>query len=146
MELTTGVDRDGKILGVHANFVMDGGAYTANGIATAYYSGALLTLTYNFDNYKFDLVRAYTNLPACAAQRGHGAPHPRYALESQLDRIARDLNIDPVEMRLETRESPTRQPSTISCQLLRTESLHRDRPEGLRLGGEEEASCREAEG
>ncbi len=100
MELTTGVDRDGRILGVHANFVMDGGAYTANGIATAYYSGALLTLAYDFDSYKFDMVRVYTNLPACAAQRGHGAPHPRYALESQIDRIARDLNIDPVEMRL----------------------------------------------
>ena len=106
MELTTGVDRDGRILGVHGNFVMDGGAYTANGIATAYYSGALLTLAYNFDNYKFDLVRAYTNLPACAAQRGHGAPHPRYALESQIDRIARDLNIDPVEMRLRNARKP----------------------------------------
>jgi 4-hydroxybenzoyl-CoA reductase subunit alpha len=100
--LTTGVDRNGKILGVHANFIMDGGAYTANGIATAYYSGALLTLSYDFDHYRYDMVRVYTNLPATASQRGHGAPHPRYALESQLDRIARDLGIDSLEIRLKT--------------------------------------------
>jgi CO/xanthine dehydrogenase Mo-binding subunit len=35
MELTTGVDRNGKILGSYANFVMDGGAYTSLGIASA---------------------------------------------------------------------------------------------------------------
>ena len=118
MELTTGVDRDGKILAVHANFIMDGGAYTGNGIATAYYAAALLTLTYDFDNYKFDMFRVYTNLPACASQRGHGAPHPRYALESQLDRIARDLGMDPLEIRLKNR----RKPNTITTNDLRVNS------------------------
>lgn len=121
MELTTGVDREGKILGVHANFVMDGGAYTALGIATAYYGGALLTLTYDFPNYTFDQRRAFTNLPASAAQRGHGAPHPRWALESQLDRIARDLKIDPLEMRLKNVRMPnTMTPNDLavnSCEL-----------------------------
>jgi CO/xanthine dehydrogenase Mo-binding subunit len=95
MELTTGVDRNGKILGCHANFVMDGGAYTSLGIASAYYAGALLTLTYDFDDYKFDMLRIYTNLPACGAQRGHGAPQPKYAFECHLDNIARDLGVDP---------------------------------------------------
>jgi 4-hydroxybenzoyl-CoA reductase alpha subunit len=106
MELTTGVDQNGKILGVHANFIMDGGAYTANGIATAYYSGALLTLTYDFDHYKYDVLRVYTNLPSSASMRGHGAPHPRYALESQLDRISRHLGMDPIELRLRNMRKP----------------------------------------
>ena len=87
MEVTTGVDKNGKILGLHANFIMDGGAYTSLGIASAYYAGAMLTLTYDFENYKFDMVRVYTNLPACGAQRGHGAPQPRYALELSLIHI-----------------------------------------------------------
>ncbi|MDD5007387.1 MAG: 4-hydroxybenzoyl-CoA reductase subunit alpha [Syntrophorhabdaceae bacterium] len=106
MELTTGVDREGKILGVHANFIMDGGAYTGNGIATAYYSGALLPVSYEFDNFRYDMFRVYTNLPGSASQRGHGAPHPKYALESQLDRIARDLDMDPLELRLKNRRKP----------------------------------------
>ncbi|HAA33833.1 MAG TPA: 4-hydroxybenzoyl-CoA reductase subunit alpha, partial [Firmicutes bacterium] len=70
MELTTGVTKEGKILGVHANFVMDGGAYTGLGVASAYYAGALLTVLYDFDNYKFDMIRVVTNLPGCGAQRG----------------------------------------------------------------------------
>ncbi len=110
MEITSGVDRDGKILGVHANFIMDGGAYTSLGIATAYYAGAMLTLTYDFANYKFDMIRVYTNLPACGAQRGHGAPQPRYAFECHLDMVAQDLGIDPLEMRLRN----ARKPNTIT--------------------------------
>jgi 4-hydroxybenzoyl-CoA reductase alpha subunit len=110
MEMTTGVDKEGKILGVYAKFVMDGGAYTSLGIASAYYAGALLTLTYEFDNYKWDLHRVYTNLPACGAQRGHGAPQPKYAFESHLDNIAKELGIDPLEIRLRN----ARRPNTVT--------------------------------
>lgn len=110
MEITTGVDKDGKILGIHANFIMDGGAYTSLGIASAYYAGAMLTLTYEFDNYRFDMFRVYTNLPSCGAQRGHGAPQPRYALECHLDAIAKDLGIDPVELRIRN----ARRPNTVT--------------------------------
>jgi 4-hydroxybenzoyl-CoA reductase subunit alpha len=106
MEITTGVDKNGKILGAHANFLMDGGAYTSLGIATAYYAGALLPLTYDFDNFKFDIYRLYTNLPACGAQRGHGAPQPKYAFESHMDNVASDLGIDPMDMRILNARGP----------------------------------------
>ncbi len=104
--LKTGVDKNGKILGVQAKFLLDGGAYTSLGVATAYYAGALLTLTYDFENYKFDLYRMYTNLPACGAQRGHGAPQPKYAFESHLDNIAKALGIDPLDIRLRNARKP----------------------------------------
>lgn len=110
MEITTGVTKDGKLLGAHANFLMDGGAYTSLGIATAYYAGALLPLTYEFDHYKFDLYRLYTNLPACGAQRGHGAPQPKYAFESHLDNVAADLGIDPMDIRILN----ARRPNTVT--------------------------------
>lgn len=110
MELTTGVDKNGKILGVHANFIMDGGAYSSLGVATAYMAGTLLTLPYEFENYRYDMFRVYTNLPSCGAQRGHGHPQPRFAFESQLDNIARDLGIDPIELRLRN----ARRPNTVT--------------------------------
>jgi len=110
MEITTGVDKNGKLLGVYANFMMDGGAYTSLGIATAYYAGAMLPLTYEFENFKFDMIRAYTNLPACGAQRGHGAPQPRYAFECHLDNVATDLGMDPIQLRLVN----ARQPNTVT--------------------------------
>ncbi len=110
MTLTTGVDEKGKILGVHADFIMDGGAYTSLGIATAYYAGAMLTLTYEFDHFRFDMFRVYTNLPACGAQRGHGAPQPRYAFEAHLDNIAKHLGIDPMDIRILN----ARRPNTVT--------------------------------
>jgi 4-hydroxybenzoyl-CoA reductase alpha subunit len=129
MEIKSGVDKDGIILGVHANFVMDGGAYTSLGIASAYYAGALLPLTYEFDNYKFDMFRVYTNLPACGAQRGHGAPQPKYAFESHLDNVAADLGIDPMDIRLRNARKPnTVTPNSFvvnSCEL--TACLQRSR-------------------
>ncbi|MEW5922275.1 MAG: 4-hydroxybenzoyl-CoA reductase subunit alpha [Bacillota bacterium] len=121
MKITTGVDKNGKILGVHADFIMDGGAYTSLGVATAYYAGAMLPLTYEFENYKFDMVRAYTNLPACGAQRGHGHPQPRYAFECHLDMVAKDLGMDPLELRLRNARKPnTKTPNDFkvnSCEL-----------------------------
>jgi CO/xanthine dehydrogenase Mo-binding subunit len=42
----------------------------------------------------------YTNNPVRAPQRGHGAPQIRFAIESQLDMIAEELGIDPIEIRL----------------------------------------------
>ena len=107
-EITTGVDKNGKLLGVKCDFLLDGGAYTSLGIATAYYAGGLLTLTYDFENYEFNLRRMYTNLPACGAQRGHGAPQPKYAFESHLDNVANVLGIDKIEMRkINARKSDT---------------------------------------
>lgn len=100
MEVTSGVTKEGKLLGVHCNFVMEGGAYTGLGVASAYYAGSLLTVLYDFDNYKFDMLRAVTNLPPNGAQRGHGQPQPRYAFESHLDNIAKELGIDPIEIRM----------------------------------------------
>ena len=121
MEISTGVDKDGKILVAHSNFKMDGGAYTSLGIASAYYAGALLPMTYEFDNYKFDMYRVYTNLPACGAQRGHGAPQPKYAFESHLDNVAKDLGIDPMDIRiLNARRENTETPNNFkvnSCHM-----------------------------
>jgi 4-hydroxybenzoyl-CoA reductase subunit alpha len=99
IKLKTGVDKDGKILGIHAQITLDGGAYTGFGIIATYYSGALLGVPYRLPSYRFDGYRAYTNLPPCGAMRGHGCMQPRFAVESQIDMIAEHLGIDPIEMR-----------------------------------------------
>lgn len=104
--LKTGVTKEGKIVGCHAKFLIDGGAYTSLGIASAYYAGAMLPLIYEFDHFRFDGFRVHTNLPSCGAQRGHGAPQPRYAFESQMDMIAKDLGMDPLDMRLVNARKP----------------------------------------
>ncbi|MEK7863946.1 MAG: molybdopterin cofactor-binding domain-containing protein, partial [Chloroflexota bacterium] len=100
MRIKTGVKRDGEITAVEFQSYLDGGAYASYGIATTYYTGALLTVTYRVPAYKFDGVRVYTNKPPCGPKRGHGTTQPRYAFECQLDKIAADLGLDPIEYRL----------------------------------------------
>ena len=96
----TGVTRDGHITAMHFRTALDGGGYGSYGVASTYYTGALQTVTYQVDRYKFEGARVFTNKPPCGPKRGHGTPQPRFALEVQMDKLAEQLDIDPAEMRL----------------------------------------------
>ncbi|RLC20330.1 MAG: 4-hydroxybenzoyl-CoA reductase [Deltaproteobacteria bacterium] len=98
--LTTGVKKDGTLMALTNKCYLEGGAYASFGIATVYYAGSLLGAPYRLPNMKYDGYRVYTNRPACGAQRGHGGVAARAAWEQQIDKIALELGIDPVEMRL----------------------------------------------
>ena len=98
--LTTGVKKDGTIVALDHKCYLEGGAYSSFGIATIYYAGSLLGGPYKLQHMKYDAYRVYTNKPACGAQRGHGGVIARAAWEQQLDIIAEELGIDPIEMRL----------------------------------------------
>ncbi|MEW6532455.1 MAG: molybdopterin cofactor-binding domain-containing protein [Thermodesulfobacteriota bacterium] len=99
-EMSLGVKKDGTLVALKNKAVLDGGAYTSFGIATVYYSGSLLGGPYRLQAMKYDGWRAYTNKPACGAQRGHGGVAHRACFEQLLDKAADQLGIDPVEMRL----------------------------------------------
>lgn len=99
MRYRTGATRDGRITGVDARTLIDGGAYSSYGLVTTYYSGQLLTGPYDFPAYRFDSTRVFTNKPPCGPKRGHGAVQPRFAFEVQLDQLAGRLGIDPIEIR-----------------------------------------------
>ncbi|MCP4569548.1 MAG: molybdopterin-dependent oxidoreductase, partial [FCB group bacterium] len=98
--MTTGIKKDGTLSFLEHNCLLDGGAYASFGIATIYYSGSLLGGPYRLKNMKYDGHRVVTNKPACGAQRGHGAVIARALFEVQLDRLAEELGMDPIEMRL----------------------------------------------
>lgn len=98
--LTTGVKKDGTLMALHNECYLEGGAYASFGIATVYYAGSLLSAPYRLPNMKYDGYRLYTNRPACGAQRGHGGVAARAAFEQQLDIIAGELGLDPIELRL----------------------------------------------
>jgi 4-hydroxybenzoyl-CoA reductase alpha subunit len=100
MWFKTGVSKDGRIKAMHCKTMLDGGGYGSYGVASTYYTGALQTVTYLVDNYRFQGARAFTNKPPCGPKRGHGTPQPRFALEVQLDKLAEDLGLDPAELRL----------------------------------------------
>jgi len=98
--MTTGAMKDGTIVALKHNCTLEGGAYSSFGIATIYYAGSLLGGPYKLQHMKYDAQRIYTNKPACGAQRGHGGVIARAAWEQQLDIIAEEIGMNPVELRL----------------------------------------------
>jgi 4-hydroxybenzoyl-CoA reductase alpha subunit len=95
----SGATKDGKLTGVDAKILIDGGSYSSFGLVTTYYSGQLLTGPYHFPTYRFDSTRVFTNKPPCGPKRGHGSVQPRFAFEVQLDQLAEKLALDPIEIR-----------------------------------------------
>src|SRR5690348_3833850 len=99
MWVRTGVTREGRITAMHFRSALDGGAYGSYGVASTFYTGALQPVTYDIPAYRFEGCRVFTNKPPCGPKRGHGTPQPRFALELQLEKIAHDLGLDPVDLR-----------------------------------------------
>lgn len=119
MHVKTGVKNDGAITAMHFQSYLDGGAYGSYGVASTFYTGALQTVTYNVPRYKFQGIRTFTNKPPCGPKRGHGTPQPRYALEVQLDKIAEQLQLDPVEIRRQHLVAP----NSVTANYLRIGSM-----------------------
>ncbi|HEY1360740.1 MAG TPA: 4-hydroxybenzoyl-CoA reductase subunit alpha [Xanthobacteraceae bacterium] len=99
IRLKLGMRRDGRLTACECEVVQRGGAYAGYGIVTILYAGALLQGLYEIPAVKYDGYRVYANLPSCGAMRGHGAVDTRHAFECLLDRMARELGLDPFAVR-----------------------------------------------
>ncbi|MGH7903031.1 MAG: molybdopterin cofactor-binding domain-containing protein [Candidatus Dormibacteraceae bacterium] len=99
MWVRTGVTRAGRITAMHFRSALDGGAYGSYGVASTFYTGALQPVTYALPAYRFEGCRVFTNKAPCGPKRGHGTPQPRFAIELQMEKIAEDLGLDPVDVR-----------------------------------------------
>lgn len=95
-----GARRDGTLIRVQARILLDGGAYASSGGAVIANAATLATGPYEVPNALIDATRVFTNNPPCGAVRGFGAPQPCFAYESQMDRLAAALRMDPVAVRL----------------------------------------------
>ncbi|MFH0845733.1 MAG: xanthine dehydrogenase family protein molybdopterin-binding subunit [Pseudomonadota bacterium] len=95
-----GMKRDGTITAMQSKVIADGGGYTAIGPLTMYLTGCMSTLPYKLPNFRHDAYRIFTNNPIGAAMRGHGITHTRFAAEIQMEMMAEELGIDPIQVRL----------------------------------------------
>jgi 4-hydroxybenzoyl-CoA reductase subunit alpha len=96
----TGVKKDGSIMAQYVRCLADGGAYASSSVLLMYNSGLTCMIPYRIPNFKYDGYMVYTNKAVSGPMRGHGANQPRFAIESQLDMIAEDLNLDAADVRL----------------------------------------------
>ena len=109
IRLKLGMKRDGRVTACECEVVQRGGAYAGYGIITILYAGALLHGLYDIPAVKYDGYRVYANLPPCGAMRGHGSVDTRHAFECLIDRMARELGLDPIAVRrANLLQAPTR--------------------------------------
>jgi CO/xanthine dehydrogenase Mo-binding subunit len=98
--ITDGVMNDGRIIARKVILYVDAGAYSRHSPYGATKAAAHLPGPYAIPNVYIDCHCVYTNRTPSSAMRGFGVTIGDFALESQMDRIARALGIGPLEMRL----------------------------------------------
>ena len=95
-----GATKGGKVIAADVEIVADGGAYAYT--STKVFGNAALMCTgpYEIPNVKVDSNKVYTNNIPGGAFRGFGGPQGAFAAETQMNRLAEALEMDPVEIRL----------------------------------------------
>ena len=96
----------GDLVAVEAEVVLDGGAYASSSSAVIANAARFACGPYRVPNARIDATVVRTNNPPCGAMRGFGAVQVCFAHESQMDRLAARLGIDPVELRLKNALGP----------------------------------------
>jgi CO/xanthine dehydrogenase Mo-binding subunit len=85
---------------VRLRVLIDGGAYASSSTAVISNACSFAVGPYAVENVLVEGLAVYTNNPPCGAMRGFGAVQTCFAAEAQMDRLAAELGIDPVELRL----------------------------------------------
>ncbi len=98
-EAEIAVTRDGKILGVKDTFFHDTGAYDPYGLTVPINSQCTLLGCYDVPSYDSEFRAVFTNKPIVTPYRGAGRQHGVFVMERLLDLAARELGMDPVEIR-----------------------------------------------
>jgi CO/xanthine dehydrogenase Mo-binding subunit len=99
MRYEHGATRDGTLVHVKATIYLDGGAYASSTPAVVGNAGTMGIGPYVVPNAHVDCYGSYTNNPPCGAMRGFGSVQVAFAYEAQMDKLAVELGMDPVELR-----------------------------------------------
>ena len=109
VEVKTGVKKDGTLIAQEFRVINNSGAFRGSGVVVIFLAWGFAMLPYRVPHFKYEGYSVFTNNPIRTPQRGHGAPQLRFAVESQLDMIAGELGLDPVEIRLKNARDPNEQ-------------------------------------
>ena len=100
LDVEVAVDKKGVILGIRASILADIGAYFYFTTPFPLFNAARrITGPYDVPAVRVDLLGVITNKTPVAAYRGTGSPEAAFCIERTLDLIAKDLGLDPAEIR-----------------------------------------------
>jgi carbon-monoxide dehydrogenase large subunit len=95
-----GLDAEGRILALSGRFLSDNGAYdSGHSVVVPLTTAITIPGPYRIPHYAVEVVAVYTNKPPLAPYRGAGRQQGIFAMERLLDAAARELHLDPAEIR-----------------------------------------------
>jgi CO/xanthine dehydrogenase Mo-binding subunit len=100
VRLRTGVRADGTLVAREVQALFNAGAYTDISPRLIKNGGYGAVGPYRIPHVHVDSYAVYTNIPSAGAFRGYGVSQGSWAYESQMDMMAEELGIDPVELRM----------------------------------------------
>jgi CO/xanthine dehydrogenase Mo-binding subunit len=95
-----GATKAGKIIAAQVELIADGGGYAYTSTKVLGNATLLCTGPYEIPNVKVDAYAVYTNNVPTGAFRGFGGPQAAFSAESQINKLAELLEMDPVEIRM----------------------------------------------
>ena len=99
IKMRTGATRDGRLVAREVEVLFNGGAYADISPRLIKNGGYSCVGPYRIPHVRVDSYAVYTNLPPAGAYRGYGVSQAAWAYEQQMDELADELGIDPVELR-----------------------------------------------
>src|SRR5262249_46487391 len=99
IHVKAGARRDGTLTALQVRIVSNTGAYGTHGGSVLFHSTGQSVPLYRCPNKKIDAYAVYTNTVPAGAFRGYGLTQTIFAVESAIDELARNLNMDPIEFR-----------------------------------------------
>jgi len=106
IRMRTGVMSDGTIVANEMLVLADTGAYGNHALTVTGNTGHKAMSIYDVPNIRFHADIVYTNQPTSGAYRGYGVPQGFFALETHMERVARQLGLDPLQFRLHNAVRP----------------------------------------
>lgn len=95
-----GATKEGKLVAAEVKVIADGGAYAYTSTKVLGNATLMCTGPYEIPNVSVDSYAVYTNNLPNGAFRGFGGPQGAFEAETQMNRLAEKLGMDPVELRM----------------------------------------------
>jgi CO/xanthine dehydrogenase Mo-binding subunit len=106
MRHRTGATRDGRLIAAEVEVISDAGAYASTSIPVLANAATFAVGPYKVPNASVEAYAVYTNNAVAMAMRGFGATQVPMGYESQMDKLAEALGMDPVELRMKNLLEP----------------------------------------
>jgi CO/xanthine dehydrogenase Mo-binding subunit len=106
INIAQGCTKDGRLTFRDVSMILDNGAYASWGATTPSVMMMPISSLYKVPNVRYIARCVYTNNTWSQAMRGYGNPQATFGIESNLDHLAEEAGIDPVEMRLVNSNTP----------------------------------------